>query len=243
VANLVQVLNTAATYFRNGLYDESAELYEYALSTLNQQSERNAIDEAAVEQSLACLSMTRGNFGEAELKFQKAHALLSEYCAHNHPCRAVLLTNFAELHMLQGKFSIAESMLDSAWQILCQSNGDVLLEEKSATSSSLAECYLRLGKTDKAEEMLEASLAIAESAGQPASIAISLNNLAHFQISNSNMSEAEQLLIRAMDLLIDSALPRRNSRGRKGTKSRTRFGAHTQPQPSPNTCNVGIQFR
>jgi tetratricopeptide (TPR) repeat protein len=204
--NLLGVL-----YKSQGRWTEAEPLLDRALAIHDEMfGDRPNKDLANSLNSLAELYRSQGRWAEAEPLYNRALAIFEELFGDSlrdgkaerpNGNFAACLNNLAELHNLQGRWSIAEEFHERALAMYEELFGDRPNNDLASSLNNLAGLYENRGRWAEAEPLLERALAIRQElfGDRPNhDLAISLKNLGTFYVQQGRWAEAEPLYDRAL---------------------------------------------
>lgn len=149
------------TFYRQGKYQEAAEVAERALNVAQETFGPDHQKVAISLNNLATLYRILGKYPEAERLYQRALLIKEKAFGLNHPEVATTLNNLAGLYKAQGKYSKAEPLYQRALKIrektLSTDHPDL-----GQSLNNLALLYKIQGRYAKAEPLYKRALAIWE---------------------------------------------------------------------------------
>lgn len=157
------------------------------------------LEVAAVLTNLAALYQVQGEYGEAEVLWQRALKIFEKNYGPEHPAVAGILDSLAELYRVQRKYELAEPLAKHAVLLREKALGD-WHPDVAASLYELGAVYYSQGKTAEAEPLYRQAVAIWErgKGASPLELATALGQLGDHCFSQGRLEEAERLYGKAL---------------------------------------------
>jgi CHAT domain-containing protein len=184
-------------------YDLSIEQLNTAATTVEKYYGKENVDYASALQKLAEEYLKKGDFSKGEALINEAVALMTKVSGkENATDKAATFLTLAKLYTTMGKYEEAQTALRKAKRNAKKAKDSKASETASKSTDELADFYIKNGRYNDAENLLDRTLFLKEKkfGKQSKDIIITLNQMAALNLIKGNFTDAEKNINRSTAL-------------------------------------------